>query len=527
MTARLTGWRDRLLRPENRYDPARPASPFALADLLGTTFFADTWSQRPARLDLPGGWLPDGDWLETAARLRETLPAEAALVVDATGRRPATSEDDPRWFGADRLLVLRDVHAAVPALGALHAAFGHTFRCPVTTGLYVNRPGAPGFEMHHDAHHVFAVQLAGEKTWTLAPASVPWPSRRFEHDPGPPTAELPPVRIAAGEVLYLPPGVRHRAASTGEVSVHVTFGVHAPRAHDVLEALLEEAALADTGFRGPLARPTSGGWIADPARLGAGLRWLADRVAARSTTLHEGTPVAVAAWPEVEGQWPVVAGRFAPLPAVPSPTIDLARRAGAALVTGFPELRSVVLRGSALEGDPHAADVDLLLLHTGAPRPEAWAALLADVDPSVRWDARPVAIASLATGSPWVRLCLAARSVTVAGEPVAVPPLGPEPALAEALLAEAAATWRAHLVEAPPPERTPWFQKRALRLVGLRALRRHGVFTRHPNGNVQLAERHLPELAPLARSVRDDLFAGRTDGAALRRAVALGEALLA
>ena len=121
------------------------------------------------------------------------------------------------------------------------------------------------FDTHFDLHHVFAVQVEGEKTWRLyenraeAPVSFPVDDaearRWFAQTRGPLMTE---VRMQPGDVLYLPRGWYHDALATEGASLHVTFSV-SPLYGRVLFSLLESAAMQDPAFRQWLAPGTDGG----------------------------------------------------------------------------------------------------------------------------------------------------------------------------------------------------------------------------------------------------------------------------
>ena len=52
------------------------------------------------------------------------------------------------------------------------------------------------------------------------------------------------VTLEAGDALYVPRGWGHEVLTTGDESIHVTFGFHRPTRHDVLRVALADAAAA-------------------------------------------------------------------------------------------------------------------------------------------------------------------------------------------------------------------------------------------------------------------------------------------
>ena len=153
-------------------------------------------------------------------------------------------------FGAGATLVLQGLHRTWPPLGefavALSAQLGH----PVQINAYVTPPQNQGFAPHYDVHDVFVLQFAGRKRWRVhepvlaAPLRVqPWDSRKTavaERAADPPLME---TVLESGDSMYLPRGYIHAARSLGEVSGHLTVGVHPVTRHTLAAEVF--AALAD------------------------------------------------------------------------------------------------------------------------------------------------------------------------------------------------------------------------------------------------------------------------------------------
>ena len=162
-------------------------------------------------------------------------------------------------------VIAGDVQELTPELRALSHRLGRDFAGLVGANVYCSFGGVQAFDTHFDLHHVFAVQVEGEKTWRLyenraeAPVSFPVDDaearRWFAQTRGPLMTE---VRMQPGDVLYLPRGWYHDALATEGASLHVTFSV-SPLYGRVLFGLLESAAMQDPAFRQWLAPGTDGG----------------------------------------------------------------------------------------------------------------------------------------------------------------------------------------------------------------------------------------------------------------------------
>lgn len=165
------------------------------------------------------------------------------------------SDDDLlRLLDDGATLIGHALHRTWPPLvdfvQALVAEIGH----PVQANSYLTPPANRGFDPHFDNHDVFVVQVGGRKRWIIHEPVLPVPLKSQEWKAmRPQTAaraqEAPTLDVVleTGDVLYLPRGWVHSAQALGEMSTHVTLGVHAwtraTLAEDLTAAAL--AALAD------------------------------------------------------------------------------------------------------------------------------------------------------------------------------------------------------------------------------------------------------------------------------------------
>jgi quercetin dioxygenase-like cupin family protein len=117
------------------------------------------------------------------------------------------------------------------------------FSSRITLNAYFSFGPGNGIPAHYDSHHIFVIQLHGEKIWNIGVQQ----SESYPHAglpmvvnmAAPPTTEL---ELRAGEMLYLPPG-RWHAIRTECHSIHVTVGIHAPRCFQAIADLLEKASM--------------------------------------------------------------------------------------------------------------------------------------------------------------------------------------------------------------------------------------------------------------------------------------------
>ena len=220
-----------------------------------------------------------------------------------------------RLFAEGSTVVLQGLHRLWPPLiefaDQLAADLGH----PTQVNAYVTPPSSRGFSPHYDVHDVFVLQVAGEKHWTIHEPVLrdplrtqPWTDRAAEVAAA---AEREPVIDAVlrpGDALYLPRGYLHSATALGEISAHLTVGVHPVTRWAAAESALDlvrTLAADDPELRSSLPLGLD---LADPAAVRddvaavlAGLQdWLgrvdpaevADRLRARTWAQVQPEPVA-------------------------------------------------------------------------------------------------------------------------------------------------------------------------------------------------------------------------------------------
>jgi hypothetical protein len=152
-------------------------------------------------------------------------------------------------FAAGATLVLQGLHRLWPPIqefsGALSAQLGH----PVQVNAYVTPPQNKGFAPHYDVHDVFVLQFAGRKHWrihepvcALPLRDQPWYARKAAVTARAAETPLIDVVLECGDTLYLPRGYLHAATSLGEISGHLTIGVHPVTRRTLVEQIFAAVA---------------------------------------------------------------------------------------------------------------------------------------------------------------------------------------------------------------------------------------------------------------------------------------------
>ncbi|MGN6244446.1 MAG: cupin domain-containing protein, partial [Motilibacteraceae bacterium] len=180
-------------------------------------------------------------------------------------------------------VVLQGLHRTWPPVRALAGQLAEDLGHPVQVNAYLTPASSRGFAPHYDVHDVFVLQLAGEKRWRIHRPVHPDPLR---HQPWTDRPEavaaaaaggpLLDVVLRPGDSLYLPRGFLHAAEALGEVSAHLTIGVHPVTRYALVEALLRAAA-DDPALRGSLPL---GADVTDPAAMAPHVRDVVGALAA-------------------------------------------------------------------------------------------------------------------------------------------------------------------------------------------------------------------------------------------------------
>ncbi|ORV13425.1 cupin domain-containing protein [Mycobacterium celatum] len=157
-------------------------------------------------------------------------------------------------FADGYTIVLNRLEQYVRAIGTLSHAIEVELNFPTRVNGYITPPGSAGFVPHYDPHDVLILQIQGSKVWYLSnDAAVP--PHEMHHPDAVATPELSSpteLRLAAGDVLYLPRGQVHGAETQSEPSVHLTVGIHAPTVLTLMTHVLYSLSLRDDGIHARL-----------------------------------------------------------------------------------------------------------------------------------------------------------------------------------------------------------------------------------------------------------------------------------
>ena len=167
---------------------------------------------------------------------------------------------------AGMTLVWSDVQHGHPRLAELAAAIGKLVHAqtPISVQCVIS-PDGQGFPWHHDCTHVLALQIRGSKRWWLGRTPVAFPPFHQQADALeagrhdllarlglryelPRDDDADEVELVPGDMLYVPPGMWHRAEARGE-STHLSILVRPLTFGRVVRAAMTGAALRNQTWR--------------------------------------------------------------------------------------------------------------------------------------------------------------------------------------------------------------------------------------------------------------------------------------
>jgi hypothetical protein len=239
-------------------DHATAASSGA-ADAVAALMRADgplsaAWGVRPAvvrQADL-AGWMPSARELLETPLLRppylRAVAAGKAIPLKRYCRATAITLDDAVEHVVDPRLVQLELDAGsavkfnrmefwCAAIAAMAGEFGRIRGKQVKVWGFLSPRDVTAFPSHRDPAHVIAVQLEGTKQWRL---DGPCPDDAWG-SLAPVTAVSDPefLSLEPGDVLYLPHGYAHSAASLSERSFHVSFALEGTTAGELRTAIVK------------------------------------------------------------------------------------------------------------------------------------------------------------------------------------------------------------------------------------------------------------------------------------------------
>ncbi|OBJ53398.1 cupin domain-containing protein [Mycobacterium sp. 1423905.2] len=152
-------------------------------------------------------------------------------------------------FSSGATIVLQGLHRLWPPLIDFVRAMVDDLGHPTQANAYITPPDNRGFDPHYDVHDVFVLQIAGSKRWIVHDPvhvdplpSQPWTDHRDAITEQVRNEPVIDTVLSPGDSLYLPRGWLHAAEALDTTSIHLTIGVSALTAVDVVRAIADVLA---------------------------------------------------------------------------------------------------------------------------------------------------------------------------------------------------------------------------------------------------------------------------------------------
>ncbi len=187
------------------------------------------------------------------AKEGSTFPDSSFTAPAGVGATISDQLDDTalwRKFADGATLVLQALHRTWDPVAEFNAQLSTELGHPVQANAYITPPQNRGFDDHYDVHDVFVLQIEGTKRWIIHEPVLPdplrdqvWTDRRSAVADAAKGEAYIDTLLEPGDALYLPRGWLHAAQAQGEVSIHLTLGIHSWTRYALAEQLAQ-AALA-------------------------------------------------------------------------------------------------------------------------------------------------------------------------------------------------------------------------------------------------------------------------------------------
>ncbi|MCQ6269346.1 cupin domain-containing protein [Pseudarthrobacter sp. R1] len=183
-----------------------------------------------------------------------TFPDSSFTSPAGVGATISDQLDDTalwRKFADGATLVLQALHRTWEPVADFSSRLSTELGHPVQANAYITPPQNRGFDDHYDVHDVFVLQIEGTKRWIIhEPVHAdplrdqPWTDRRSAVAEAAKGEAYIDTVLEPGDVFYLPRGWLHAAQAQGEVSIHLTLGIHSWTRYALAEQLAQAALAA-------------------------------------------------------------------------------------------------------------------------------------------------------------------------------------------------------------------------------------------------------------------------------------------
>lgn len=229
------------------------------------TFFSEYWEQKPLIISRnQANYYQDllsVEDLDSILQYSKLKPPEIRVVKNQQDFLP------DRYIKADGSLNLNQLYKAYyedhtliinglqnywKPLAIYAQKLQNFFNHGVIANLYLSPKDSKGLSPHYDTHDVFVLQVDGSKEWQVHQCFQPVPLLG-SFQPVIPENSLPKllhtVCLQPGDLLYLPRGFVHHAATKERFSLHLTLGIYPTQWLDLMVNALTALAVKNQDLR--------------------------------------------------------------------------------------------------------------------------------------------------------------------------------------------------------------------------------------------------------------------------------------
>ena len=167
-----------------------------------------------------------------------------ALYRRDTERKPVDFEKVVALLKQSCSMVINRVQDLSPPVRRLTRQMEARLKWPVNSNSYLSFGQGGAFAMHYDTHDVIVMQVYGRKRWFLYadPDPAPLAEYKVRNIKPPPRPVVAEIILEAGDMIFVPRGMYHRAEVVDTTSVHLTCGVHTLKGVDFFDSLNKQLA---------------------------------------------------------------------------------------------------------------------------------------------------------------------------------------------------------------------------------------------------------------------------------------------
>ena len=136
-------------------------------------------------------------------------------------------------------------------INQLKIEFELFFNSLVKINAYISTSQCYGGSTHYDSHHIFVLQINGEKYWNFGLKEINNPHKDFPHQSIYNKLNYN-IKTEEGDILYIPPGIPHNVF-TPKQSVHLSVGIHTERYFEFLIRNIKKLAETESLLRHDLS----------------------------------------------------------------------------------------------------------------------------------------------------------------------------------------------------------------------------------------------------------------------------------